>query len=96
MSKFDLGCISITADVANKMDTDKDFCHYVSVSIARHENGDWGNLCKTDKQMNDEAVRTGDDRIFSCYESADHPDWRIWIITEWDRSATTVLFPDEY
>lgn len=96
MSKFDLGCINITADVANKMDADKDFCHYVAVSLARHEACDWGDLCDSDKNQNDEAVRTGDDRIFSAYEPADHPDWRIWIITEWDRSATTVLFPDEY
>lgn len=38
---------------------------------------------------------TGDDRILAAYIHPEHPDWKIWIITEWDRSATTLLFPDE-
>ena len=49
-----------------------------------------------DAQLNNEALTFGSDRLFSVYNPADHPDWRIWIITEWDRSVTTVLFPDEY
>ena len=38
----------------------------------------------------------GEDRIVAAYEREGHPEDKIWIITEWDRSATTVLFPDEY
>ena len=34
--------------------------------------------------------------ILAAYVHPEHPDWKIWIITEWDRSATTLLFPDEY
>lgn len=48
-----------------------------------------------DKAMNDQAVSEGG-RIFGAYRDAKHLDWRIWIITEADRSVTTVLFPDEY
>lgn len=55
-----------------------------------------GDCCAEDAQLNNDALASGNDRLFSVYNPADHPDWRIWIITEWDRSVTTVLFPDEY
>ena len=54
------------------------------------------DLTESDKRQNDEAVRNGDDRILAAYTHPEHPDWKIWIITEYDRSATTLLFPDEY
>lgn len=51
--------------------------------------------------MNDEAVKTGESRIFSAYNipkevGTDFENDKIWIITELDRSATMVLFPCEY
>ena len=61
--------------------------------ILRHQTGDWGNLCDDDKQANETAVREGY-RIFSAYHPI--PDTKIWIITEFDRSATTILLPSEY
>jgi hypothetical protein len=45
-----------------------------------------------DKELNDLAVKTGE-RILEAYETS---KGKIWIITEWDRSATTILFPNEY
>lgn len=96
MNKFVLGTLVTTQDVHAEMTRDSKFAEFVLTCIARHKACDWGDLCDSDKLQNDEAVRTGDDRIFSAYENKDHPGWRIWIITEWDRSATTVLFPDEY
>lgn len=96
MKQFELGTLVITRGVHDKMTRDSQFAEFVLTCVARHEACDWGDLCDSDKNQNDEAVRTSDDRIFSAYEPADHPGWRIWIITEWDRSATTVLFPDEY
>nr|DAK16553.1 MAG TPA: hypothetical protein [Caudoviricetes sp.] len=96
MKQFALGTLVTTRDVHDKMTRDSQFAEFVLTCIARHKTCDWGDLCNSDKRQNDEAVRTGDDRIFSAYEPADHPDWHIWIITEWDRSVTTVLFPDEY
>ena len=60
----------------------------------KHINGDWGDLCKEDKALNDSALANGNDRILSSYTNEN--DVKIWIITEWDRSVTTILFPEEY
>jgi hypothetical protein len=64
--------------------------------ISRHLRGDWGDLSDDDKRANDEAVKDGDLRIFSSYNHPDSSDGKIWIITEADRSSTTLLFPSEY
>jgi len=65
----------------------------ITKALDRHFSGDWGDLCEEDKTVNDEAVISGD-RILSAYhtEAGD----KFWIITEWDRSVTTVLLPEEY
>jgi len=61
--------------------------------LRRHLSGDWGDLEKEDLLANDTAVIC-DRRLLSAYRIT--PDQTIWIITEADRSLTTVLFPDEY
>lgn len=61
--------------------------------LQRHVAGDYGDLCEEDKQANEEAVEQRL-RILSAYKLPDGT--RIWIITEADRSATTVLLPEEY
>ena len=61
--------------------------------LVRHALGDWGERCDEDRQANDEAV-ADDLRILSAYRLNDGT--KIWIITEADRSATTVLLPEEY
>ena len=60
--------------------------------IARHAAGDWGELCAFDRRQNEIALRDGY-RVLSSY---DVPTGRVWIITEADRSVTTVLLPEEY
>jgi hypothetical protein len=60
--------------------------------LARHATGDWGNLCAFDRRQNRIALRDGY-RVFSSYDS---PSGRVWIITEADRSITTILLPEEY
>jgi hypothetical protein len=60
--------------------------------IRRHEAGDWGELPEQDRQANDRALIEGT-RILSVYPSN---GVRFWIITEADRSATTVLLPEDY
>ena len=60
--------------------------------LARHATGDWGELCPFDRRQNEIALRDGY-RIFSSY---DIPAGRVWIITEADRSVTTILLPEEY
>ena len=61
--------------------------------LLRHAAGDWGEVCQEDWQANDAAVERGD-RLLSAYRKS--LGERIWIITEHDRSATTLLLPDEY
>lgn len=62
--------------------------------LARHHTGDWGNLDEEDKQENEFAVYN-ELRIFSSYKLASTGE-KVWIITEADRSATTILLPHEY
>jgi hypothetical protein len=62
--------------------------------LRRHLDGDWGDLSDNDRRQNDAALKSGEDRLFSSYPIA--PNLRLWIITEWDRSATTLLLPSEY
>lgn len=62
--------------------------------LCRHLSGDWGDLDDSDRRLNDAALQSGEDRLFSSYQVA--PDLKLWIITEWDRSVTTLLLPDEY
>lgn len=61
--------------------------------LRRHESGDWGDLCQDDKKENDLSVREGF-RILSAYRLPDGQ--KLWIITEHDRSVTTLLLPCEY
>ena len=90
--KFELGRLVCTRGVSDVMAEDIDFYHDVLSAIQQYIKCDWGITCKEDKQLNDEAINTGD-RILAAYMT-EHG--KIWIITEADRSATTVLFPDEY
>lgn len=60
--------------------------------LSRHQLGDWGNVPAEDARENERSVSAGD-RILSSYTVADE---RLWVITEADRSATTILRPDEY
>ena len=62
--------------------------------LRRHLHGDWGDLSDDDRQLNDAALKSGEDRLFSSYQVA--ADLKLWIITEWDRSVTTLLLPSEY
>ena len=61
--------------------------------LRRHVSGDWGIVDDHDKQENDDALKVGN-RILSAYILKSGV--KIWIITEADRSATTVLLPEDY
>ncbi len=60
--------------------------------LHRHVTGDWGDLSEEDKSANTNALAFGQ-RLLSCYELA---GGKVYVITEWDRSATTILLPSEY
>ena len=61
--------------------------------LLRHAHGDWGDLCAEDRRVNEQALRNGS-RLLSSYRT--RLDDKLWVITEWDRSATTLLLPEEY
>jgi hypothetical protein len=91
-TKFALGKIFSSAGVNEIMIHDPSFMQFVNRSLARHAEGDWGDLPEEDKKENELSLREGF-RLFSAYKNDEH---KIWIITEADRSVTTVLFPEEY
>jgi len=90
---FSTGQIMASRGVNDLMQENSDFALFVQESLNRHIKGDWGNLDDEDKQENELSLKEGY-RLLSAYESTGMP--KIWIITEADRSATTILFPDEY
>ena len=90
---FKLGKLVATKAIAVAMEENNKFLKEVHGALDRYITRDWGEMCKEDKDMNDEALKTGDDRIFASYETS---RGKIYIITEWDRSYTTILFADEY
>lgn len=61
--------------------------------LDRHQSGDWGDVPDEDRRENDFSVRNGF-RVLSAYKLNDGT--KFWIITEADRSATTILLPEEY
>jgi hypothetical protein len=61
-------------------------------ALQRHQSGDWGKVCPEDWELNNQSLKDGT-RLLSSYEVDGR---RLWVITEWDRSVTTILFPEEY
>ena len=96
MAKMKLGQIVATRGVVGLRRENKDFAAFVHRAFQRYLRADWGDLCESDRKQNDRALAQGGDRILAAYTHPAHPEWKIWIITEWDGSATTLLFPDEY
>jgi hypothetical protein len=88
--KFPLGVVLATAGAVLALDRANQLS---LLFLKRHSSGDWGEVCESDKKLNDEAVENGG-RLLSAYTTRRGD--RIWIITEADRSATTVLLPEEY
>ena len=85
---FKLGQTVATPNVLEAVPQDEIFA-----ALQRHRNCDWGDVCPQDKWTNDRAIQDGE-RLFSVYHSKE--GIKFWIITEWDRSATTVLLPKDY
>lgn len=84
---FELGQIVATPAAADALGDS------LPTLIFRHMCGDFGDLDEEDTQMNKDAISTGNDRVFSAYHVNGE---KYYVITEWDRSVTTVLFADEY
>ena len=95
---FSTGQIVATRGVYDLARENLDFAQFIQKSLNRHIKGDWGDVDDEDKETNVQALKQGT-RLLSAYNDARFPKHgvaTIWIITEADRSATTILFPDEY
>ena len=90
---WNIGRMVMTRGINEEMLSDENFEREVLKAISKYLKKDWGEICEEDKQMNDEAVKIGNDRILASYETS---KGNIYIIIEHDRSATTILFADEY
>jgi len=86
--KFTLGQVVMTTNAMRTLRTDE-----IGTALANHLHGDWGDVCPEDRTANERALAEGS-RLFSVYH--DGSGVKFWIITEADRSATTVLLPDDY
>lgn len=86
--KFPLGQVVSTPGALDAIDPVE-----MMTALARHHRGDWGDCCPEDWESNEEGLRDGF-RLFSVYRSGRGE--KFWIITEADRSVTTVLLPSEY
>jgi hypothetical protein len=92
MTQVQLGQIVTTAGVAEWIRGDQSRSVGVARAVWRHRSRDWGNVCAEDWEANNEASRDGG-RLHSTYKIGRR---EVWVITEWDRSVTTILFPEEY
>jgi len=86
--KFELGRVVITSAALATLPTED-----VESAVRKHANGDWGEIEDEDQEANEHALLAGL-RLFSAYRT--ECGIRFYIITEWDRSVTTVLLPEDY
>lgn len=87
-AKFAFGRLVATPNALSNIPNDE-----IPAALSRHLQGDWGEMDSHDWQSNERALRQGG-RLFSQYHST--TGVKFWIITEADRSATTVLLPEDY
>ena len=87
-AKFPLGHLVVTPNALAHIPNDE-----ILLALSRHVRGDWGTLDPEDWNANEKALQHGG-RLFSRYYSTQQV--KFWIITECDRSATTVLLPEDY
>jgi len=86
--RFPLGDLYVTAAASQALEPKT-----IAAGLARHSQGDWGETAAEDRGLNEESLANGS-RLLSVYKS--ESGTRFWIITEADRSATTVLLPEDY
>ena len=93
--QFELGRLGATRSISAAMEDDTAFQRFVAASLNRYQSCDWGELSARDCEANNAAVANGENRIFAAYVSKEMQK-KIWIITEADRSYTTMMVPQEY
>jgi hypothetical protein len=88
IAKFRLGQIVATPNALEHLNQAD-----ILTGIQRHQAGDWGEVCEEDQQENELSLKQGF-RLLSAYRTTNGT--KFWIITEADRSVTTVLLPEDY
>lgn len=88
--KFQPGEVYITAGAEEALGRNQ---QYTYDFLWRHVQGDWGDMPEEDKESNDESIKAGGG-CMSAYKLKDGT--AIWVITEADRSSSTILLPEEY
>jgi predicted transcriptional regulator len=90
--EVNVGRVLVSRGVADLARKDRKFAAFVKASLDRHRKGDWGEMSDEVRQLNNQNLGVNT-RLFSSYEAAGFPE--IWIMTEQDRSFSTIMFPDE-
>ncbi len=88
VARFRIGRIVATPNALSRL-TQED----ILLAIGRHQAGHWGDVDEHDRQENELSLKQGF-RLLSVYHSANGT--KFWLITEADRSVTTVLLPEDY
>ena len=88
MAKFPMGQMVATPGAIGVLEDGE-----ITRLLQRHQSGDWGEVSKDDWQANDFSLREGT-RLLSAYTT--QSGTKVWAITDADRSATTLLLPEEY
>ncbi len=88
LAKFRLGRIVMSHNAMNSLNE-----HDIFTAIQRHQSGDWGDVDQDDRAANDRALIEGT-RLLSLYQTSSGVTF--WLLTEADRSFTTVLLPEDY
>jgi hypothetical protein len=96
---FEIGKVVATRRVWDLMTENQQFHDFVSGCLSRYILYDWGDTCPEDWRANNEAALHGE-RVMAVYNIPEDMESEfeehLWIITERDRSATTLLFPSDY
>jgi len=88
LAKFNLGLVVSTPGALQVLSQEE-----IHIALLRHVCGEWGALDEHDREANESALLNSD-RLVSVYHT--ETGVKFYVITEWDRSATTVLLPEDY
>ena len=92
-NRFSMDRLVMTNTINVTMVENGIFAREIKSALDRYASCDWGDITAGDKELNNEAVKSGNDRILAAFPTL---EGRIYIITEYDRSYTTIMFCNEY
>ena len=92
-ARFNLGQVVQTRGVAAAMRRDPAFAEEIMAAFNKYRRGDWGDTQSDSKRRNNAVLRGEEDQVFAVYNTS---QGKVYIITEWDGSVTTILFANEY